>query len=192
MISWWFQKLNLTKGSYKFNLKLLASVHLLDWILTATAVYYFISWQRYSSFRKFTYLRGVCRNKFKKHKWLISCSYNPDKYDISQHVEALSKSIDLFSSNYQHFFLIVDLNIGLNDTVLNKFRDLYNLRSLLNKPTYYKNPANPSCIDLLLTNCSKYFQNSNVVETVLSDFNKMVVTVMKTSYRKLGIRNIML
>ena len=88
--------------------------------------------------------------------------------------------------------MIVDLNIGLNDTVLNKFRDLYNLRSLLSKPTYYKNPANPSYIGLLLTNCFKYFQNSNVVETGLSDFNKMVVAVMKTSCGKLGIRNIRL
>ena len=55
---------------------------------------------------------------------------------------------------------------------------------MVNKATCYKNPDKPTCIDLILTNCPGSFQNSCVVETGLSDFHKMVVTVMKTSYRK--------
>ena len=55
---------------------------------------------------------------------------------------------------------------------------------MVNKATCYKNPDKPTCIDLILTNCPGSFQNSCVVETGLSDFYKMVVTVMKTSYRK--------
>ena len=78
-----------------------------------------------------------------------------------------------------------DSNVGLDSIVLKDFCNLYNLKSLINKPTCYKNPAVPFCIDLLLTNCSKYFQNSHLAETELSDFHKMAVTVMKTSYRKL-------
>ena len=57
---------------------------------------------------------------------------------------------------------------------------------MINKPTCYKNPDKPTCIDLILTNCPGSFQNSCVIETVLSDFHKMIVTVMKTSYRKIG------
>ena len=38
---------------------------------------------------------------------------------------------------------------------------------------------NPSCIDLILPSSLKDFQNSNVFNTELSDFCKMVVTVMK-------------
>ena len=56
------------------------------------------------------------------------------------------------------------------------------------KPTCYKNPERPSCIDLILTNCHHSFQNSCVIETGLSDFHKMVVTVMKATYRKLEPR----
>ena len=48
----------------------------------------------------------------------------------------------------------------------------------------FKNPNNPSCIDLILTNCSRSFQNSGVIETGLSDFHKLVVTVMKTTFKK--------
>ena len=43
-------------------------------------------------------------------------------------------------------------------------------------------------MDLILTNCPHSFQNSCVIETGLSDFHKMVVTVMKTTYRKLEPR----
>ena len=55
---------------------------------------------------------------------------------------------------------------------------------MVNKTTCYKIPGKPTCIDLILTNSPGLFQNSYVVETGLSDFHKMIVTVMKTSYRK--------
>ena len=55
---------------------------------------------------------------------------------------------------------------------------------MINKPTCFKNPDKPSCIDLILTNCSRSFQNSCAIETGLSDFHKLVVTVLKTVYKK--------
>ena len=63
--------------------------------------------------------------------------------------------------------------------------NLFNLTSLINKATCYKNPNKPSSIDLLLTNFPKNFQNSSVVETGLSNFHKIAVTVMKTNFWKL-------
>ena len=59
---------------------------------------------------------------------------------------------------------------------------------MINKPTCSKNPDKPTCIDLILTNCPESFQNSCVMETGLSDFYKMIVTVMKTSYQKIEPR----
>ena len=59
---------------------------------------------------------------------------------------------------------------------------------MINKPTCYKNPDKPSCIDLVLTNCPGSLQNSSVIETGLSDFHKMSVMVMKTSYQKIEPR----
>ena len=55
---------------------------------------------------------------------------------------------------------------------------------MFNRPTCFKNPEKPSCIDLILTNCSRSFQNPCVIETGLSDFHKLVVAVMKTNYKK--------
>ena len=43
---------------------------------------------------------------------------------------------------------------------------------------------NPSCIDLILTNRASSFQNTNVLETGLSYFHKLAVTVMEIYFRK--------
>ena len=59
---------------------------------------------------------------------------------------------------------------------------------MINQPTCYKNPDKSTCIDLILTNCPGSFQNSCVIETGLSDFHKMTVTLMKTSYQKIEPR----
>ena len=50
-----------------------------------------------------------------------------------------------------------------------------------------QNPENPSCIDLILTNLPQSFQGSYVVETVLSDFHRIVVTIMKTTFHRMVI-----
>ena len=59
---------------------------------------------------------------------------------------------------------------------------------MISKPNCYKNPDKPTCIDLILTNCPGSFQSSSVMETGLSDFRKMTVTVMNTSYWKIEPR----
>ena len=63
------------------------------------------------------------------------------------------------------------------------FCDSYKFKDLIKDAKCYNNPENPSCIDLILMNNPNSFQNSGVIETGLSDFYKMMVTVMKkTSY----------
>ena len=49
----------------------------------------------------------------------------------------------------------------------------------------FKNPENPSCIDLILTNSPRSFQNSSVFETALSDFNKLTTAVLKQCFPEL-------
>ena len=40
----------------------------------------------------------------------------------------------------------------MNELSLNEFCQTYNLECIVNKPTCFKNPKNPLCIDLMLTN----------------------------------------
>ena len=80
--------------------------------------------------------------------------------------------------------LLGDFNVESSDPVLNDFRNVYNFFSLVKEPTCFKNPDNPSCIDLFLTNRPRSFQNTFTIETGISDFHKMVITVMKVFYKK--------
>ena len=81
--------------------------------------------------------------------------------------------------------VIGDFNAEINLECMKLFYESYDLSNLIKVPTCYTNPEKPSCIDLLLTNRPKSFQNSSVVETGLSDFHKTTVTVMKTTFEKL-------
>ena len=68
------------------------------------------------------------------------------------------------------------------------FSECYTLSSLIKEPTCYKNPQNPSCINLILTTIPYSFQNSCVTETGFLDFHMIHVTVMKTTYENLITR----
>ena len=61
---------------------------------------------------------------------------------------------------------------------------MYSLKNLVSLKMYFKISENPSCIDLILTNCSPSFQNTGVFETGLSDFHKLTFTVLKQYYPK--------
>ena len=49
----------------------------------------------------------------------------------------------------------------------------------------YKNPENPICIDLFLTNCLRSFHNTCLYETNLSDFHKLAVTILWIGFEPL-------
>ena len=54
----------------------------------------------------------------------------------------------------------------------------------MKESTCFKSANNPSCIDLFLTNSRNSFQSTTTVSTGLSDFHKMVITVLKTTFPK--------
>ena len=80
---------------------------------------------------------------------------------------------------------IGDFNITETEEQLKNFLDLYSLKNLVKEPTCYKSNT-PKCIDLVLTNRNRSVQKTTTVETGLSDFHKMVVTVLKTTFPKQG------
>ena len=120
-----------------------------------------------------------------KKKWLIVGTYNPCNSMIKNHLYVLSSFIDVLCVEYENFIIMGDFNAEPKDKELIEFCNSYCLKSLINEPTCYKNINNPKCIDLILTNRSRSFQNSDTLETGLSDFHKMTLTVMKTQFQKL-------
>ena len=120
----------------------------------------------------------------RKKKWLLVGTYNPNKNLISNHLKEIGKNLDNYSSKYDNFILLGDLNSEPTESAVKDFCEIYSCKNLIKDKTCFKNPLKPSYIDLIITNRPKSFQNSVTVETGLSDFHKMTLTVMKVFYKK--------
>ena len=104
--------------------------------------------------------------------------------NISSYVNALGNSLDIFIKNYDNLVILGDLNAEPDDLYMKTFCGIYKLNHLVKVPTCFKNPANPKCIDIILTNRIHHFQNTSVIETGLSDYHKLTVTVLKSELAK--------
>ena len=91
----------------------------------------------------------------------------------------IGKVLDCFIGNYYNLLIVGDLNSEIVESSMHDFCNSYNLHSLCHMSTCYKYPEKPSCIDLFLTSSPKSFQNTQTIETSLSDFHKLVVTILK-------------
>ena len=120
-------------------------------------------------------------NLYKK-KWLIVGFYNPCKNQIKNQTIFLSKNLDYYL--YDNIIILVDFNTEPKDKFMNEFINMYGIKTVFNESTCYKNVSNPSCIDLILTNRTKSFQNTTAIETGLSDFHKTTITIIQYRYHK--------
>ena len=118
-------------------------------------------------------------------KMLINCSYNPHKSEIKKHFTALRHSLDSHSSKYDKVLILGDFNVGIEEANMQSFCESYNVKNLIKQSTCYKNPDKPTCIDLILTNVPRMLQSTWVIETRLSDFHLMTMTVMRKTFKKL-------
>ena len=129
----------------------------------------------------------VVEINLKKQKWLLLCLYRPPSQSQAYFFGEIEKSLDFFSSKFENFMLIGDLNCETDDNTLIDLMDSYNLVNLVKDPTCYKS-SRPRCIDLLLTNRKHSCTNTSTFETGLSDFHKMIITVLKGGFLKRGPR----
>ena len=84
--------------------------------------------------------------------------YNPNKTMICNHLDALSTYLNQHSTTYEQILILSNFNVGINN---------YNLTSLIKQPMCYKNPNNPTCIDLILSNTYRSFQSTCVIKAGL-------------------------
>ena len=86
--------------------------------------------------------------------------------------------------DYENIILLGDFNSPVTELTRNEFCQTYNLYNLITEPTCYKNPNNPSSIDMILTNRKNSFENSATIETGLSDHHKMIFTMLNSKFKK--------
>ena len=128
---------------------------------------------------------GMIEINLKKQKWLLVAIYRPPSQPQQYFFNEIGKMLDHYCRHYESLILIGDFNCEIDGDVISSFVDNYNLNSLVRSPTCFKSDS-PRCIDLILTNRNRSFQSTVVIETGLSDFHAMIVTVLKGGYVKRG------
>ena len=85
----------------------------------------------------------------RKSKWLLFGEYNANKSNITNFMSQLIPSLDFYMNKYDNFLMLGDFNL---EYAMEEFCDIYNMTNLTKEPTCFRNPLNPSTIDLILTN----------------------------------------
>ena len=116
----------------------------------------------------------------RKKKWLLCFSYNPHKSNIANHLKNIWKTLDKFSAPYDNLILLGDFNVEPEEESIAEFLNLYNLRNLVKQNTCFKNPDKSTCIDLILKNCPRSFQNTDTFKIGLT-FNVLKQHLPKQS-----------
>lgn len=122
--------------------------------------------------------------RLRKMKYLLVGGYNPHKELSTYFLGHISKALDQLMGNYDNILLLGDFNTTQEAQCMKDFCEIYNLDNLIKVPTCFKNPNNPSSIDVMLTNRKNSFQNSLATETGLSDCHKMTTSVLKVFFKK--------
>ena len=119
----------------------------------------------------------------------IYCSCNAEKNLISNDLNIIGKILDTQVKIYDNFLTVDDFKSEMSESAMENFCGTYHLHNLIKDPTCFKNLDKPWCIDLLLTNLPKSILQSQTLETGLSDFHKLTLTVLKTHYKEKTYRD---
>ena len=130
----------------------------------------------------------------RKSKFLLMGTYHSTHktYGTTDVVflQNISTVLDRYSSSYEKFLIAGDFNMQEGEECLDDFLDEFHAKNMVKEPTCFKNPDNPSCIDLFISNSYRSFMKTTAVSTGLSDFHKMIITVMRTTFPKAEPRTI--
>ena len=109
----------------------------------------------------------------KKKAWLLCSSYNPKKNLKANHLNCIGRNLDSQPGQYENFILMGNFNVEPNDATMKNFCQIHSYKNIVKDKTCFKNPINPTCIDLIITNRPKSSPESKVIEIRFSDLYKM-------------------
>ena len=66
----------------------------------------------------------------RKKKWVLCCSYNPHKNNITNHLHHLNKGLDVYLKQYDNLLILGDLKTESKDSCLNDFSNVTILKAL--------------------------------------------------------------
>ena len=136
------------------------------------------------------YREYVYWNWFKENKMANSWDILSSKPTWWLFFKAIGNALDQYLKTYEKFLSLGDFNAEHTGPILSEFLEQYEAKNVMKNKTRFKKPDRPTCIDLFLTNSPHSFQNTMTISKGLSDFHKMIITVLKSSSIKLKAREI--
>ena len=119
----------------------------------------------------------------RKCKWLLCGLYHPPSQKDQYFFDNIDKALDVYST-YEKVILGGTFVSQIDENCIDTFMYQHNLQSINKEPSCYKNPNNPSCTDLFLTNRPRSFYQTETFIAGLSDFHKFVLLILKTKFYK--------
>ena len=119
-----------------------------------------------------------------KQKRLIIGLYTPPPQCKNYFITQLIKILDKCRGSYENTVILGDFNMQPTNRILETFLEDNSFVNLIKSNTCFKSKSG-SCIDLILTNKPKSFQNSGVMETGVSDHHALIFSFLKTTFTKM-------
>ena len=98
--------------------------------------------------------------------------YRPPRQSGTYFFEAINRGLDMYRDTFEKLLLTGDFNTNVTEPCLGEFLDANDLTNIVKNNTCFKNPLNPSCIDLFLTNSPQSFQTQVLFQRVCLTFIK--------------------
>ena len=130
-----------------------------------------------------------------KKKRCISFAYRPP-YNSNKNsfFKELNKSLSNIARKYENVLLIGDLNIDILDkkrdskNYLSDLCDTFSLSNLISEVTCVKSSVSSS-IDGMLTNRTKSFHHTSLIETGLSDCHELILSFFRAFFKRIPAKN---
>ena len=114
----------------------------------------------------------------KKQKWLVIEIYTPPSQCKNYFITELTKILDKCRGFYENTVILGDFNMQPTNQILKTFLEDNCFVNPIKSNTWFK-PKPGNCIDLILTNKPKSFQNSGVMGTGVSDHHALYLLIFK-------------
>ena len=122
--------------------------------------------------------------RLRETKLLIFSIYRPDRINIDLFFNTLADAIHFYEISYDNIMVIGDFNLEPTDPKAVNFLELNDMSNVIKSKTCFKTKSG-TCIDLIFTTSPKIVKKTGTVETGLSDFHKLIFSMLKTKYVKL-------
>ena len=121
-------------------------------------------------------------NLRKKNMLMIGC-YVPPSYNDEYFLDQLHGALCFYGTTYDNFLLIGDFDIFHDDKLLREFCNSFSLGHIIKTLTCYIG-SSTSSIDHNITNMTSLFMKPCTVETGISDYHKLIMSICRMTFAK--------